>query len=97
MADLRATFDQFDDDRDGAIAVDQLDALVRALGGEPRNVNALEAVARLESKTPGRIAFAEFRAWWEAHAASTMKTAKVRAFRDPTSDDGAADPKASGT
>lgn len=75
MSDLRATFDRFDKDKSGFIEVAELEALLRVLGAVSREDEAMvEALSHLESARPGRIAFDEFRDWWDAYGLPAVET-----------------------
>ncbi len=75
MVELEKVFALFDTDGSGFIEVDELHAVLDALGLDSRNDDAvLLALAELRTTSPGRVTFEELAEWWSgagARAAST--------------------------
>jgi Ca2+-binding EF-hand superfamily protein len=65
-ADLKKTFDQFDEDEDGAITADELQRLLGAVAHRPTSVEAKRMVATFDRNGDGAIDYDEFLAMMAA-------------------------------
>ncbi|XP_036181188.1 calmodulin-like protein 5, partial [Myotis myotis] len=60
VADFKAAFTRFDKDGDGKINVEELGAVMKALGQNPSEAELKELIARVDTDGDGAISFQEF-------------------------------------
>lgn len=60
-AELRAAFDVFDHDKDGAISADELRAMLKSLGDEMNDQEINDLIREADTDGDNNISFAEFK------------------------------------